>query len=103
MTREGAIKHAEIIKAFVEGKTIQFWQLTRESWIDIENPTFDEDVRYRVKPEPRQPREWWDNVYGTGLQAPIVRYTTKREADKCAGPHRVECIHVREVIDEEGA
>lgn len=48
--------HAELIKAWADGYTIQ--TLTWEgSWIDIDDPTWDEHVRYRIKPEESERRK----------------------------------------------
>lgn len=49
MTKEGAIKWKNEIKAFQEGKQIQ--RKTRGVWFDEKNPRFEVDVEYRVKPE----------------------------------------------------
>ena len=49
MTKEGAIKWQNEIKAFQEGKQIQ--RKTRGVWFDEKNPRFEVDVEYRVKPE----------------------------------------------------
>lgn len=45
-------KHAEIIKAWADGKTIQCSMFGSE-WKDIANPSWNltEETRYRVKPE----------------------------------------------------
>ena len=50
MTQKGAIKWAKEIKAFQEGKQIQ--RQTRGVWFDEKSPRFEEDVEYRIKPEP---------------------------------------------------
>jgi len=50
MTQKGAIKWANEIKAFQEGKQIQ--RQTRGVWFDEKSPRFEEDVEYRIKPEP---------------------------------------------------
>jgi hypothetical protein len=49
MTQKGAIKWANEIKAFQEGKQIQ--RQTRGVWFDEKSPRFEEDVEYRIKPE----------------------------------------------------
>lgn len=45
MTQKGAIKWANEIKAFQEGKQIQ--RQTRGVWFDEKSPRFEEDVEYR--------------------------------------------------------
>ena len=52
MTRETAKKLLPIIKAFSEGKQIQFFGGT--IWEDRNTLSFDSDPsRYRIKPEPK--------------------------------------------------
>ena len=51
MTREEAKVLAPIIKAYAEGKTIQYQE--RGKWYDITGPCFSLSVNtYRIKPEP---------------------------------------------------
>lgn len=52
MNKEEAKKLLPIIQAFAEGKTIQVFNLYKERWEDINNPSWDAD-RYRIKPEPK--------------------------------------------------
>lgn len=53
ITRENAKKLLPIIKAFSEGKQIQFRNNMNE-WKEYDNFSFTEDVsRYRIKPEPK--------------------------------------------------
>ena len=46
-------KFAEIIKAWEDGKTIQFYSTTREDWRDVidNDPFWEVNVEYRVKPK----------------------------------------------------
>ena len=56
MDREQAKYILPIIKAFSEGKTIQWRYITGETslWWDDNNPTFEVDTfDYRIKPEPK--------------------------------------------------
>ena len=53
MTQEGAKKHKDVIKAFCEGKQIQYYSETNERWTDILAPEFVFRTEYRVKPEPK--------------------------------------------------
>ena len=52
-------------------------------------------IAFRVVKEHREPREWWVNVYGHKAAA----YRTRAMADKAACSTRLECVHVREVIE----
>lgn len=44
-------KHAELIKAWADGAELQF-KLGGE-WYTFRNGTWNEDVEYRIKPEPK--------------------------------------------------
>lgn len=53
MTREEAKELLPIIKAFAEGKTIQF-RVGDNKWKDMDKPFFGEcPSNYRIKPEPK--------------------------------------------------
>lgn len=52
MTTEEAKKLLPIIKAFAEGKNIQYKE-DIDRWVDIKNPSFRSFVEYRIKPEPK--------------------------------------------------
>lgn len=45
-------KHAELIKAWADGATIQFKNQVGD-WLDRSKPTWDPRAEYRVKPEPK--------------------------------------------------
>ena len=50
MTREKAKELLPIIKAFAEGKTIQY--LIKDEWFDVSTPNFNLSANdYRIKPE----------------------------------------------------
>lgn len=43
--------HAQLIKAWAEGHTVQCWNERFEKWIDSEDPAWSPSARYRIKPE----------------------------------------------------
>ena len=48
-------KHADVIKAFADGKQIQFRYYNNQEWLDWDRsycPTFSDYYEYRVKPMP---------------------------------------------------
>lgn len=86
-----------VVQAAIEGKKIeQRWKYSPDSpWLEVLSPaTWNfAHMDYRVK---REPRTWWLNVYpdwACGV------YPTNEAADNCAGPERIECVHVREVME----
>lgn len=56
MTKNQALKFADILKAYGEGKIIQKYSITQEGtkWLDIDvlSP-YDFESLYRIKPEPK--------------------------------------------------
>ena len=55
MTREEIKKMLPILQAFVDGKTIESRCIKGDKslWYDDEDPNFDNDLEYRIKPESR--------------------------------------------------
>ena len=55
MTREEIKKMLPILQAFVDGKTIESRCIKGDKslWYDDEDPSFDYDFEYRIKPEPK--------------------------------------------------
>ena len=54
MDRNQSKKLLPIIQAYAEGKTIQSRCIKGDTslWYDDEDPSFDDDFEYRIKPEP---------------------------------------------------
>lgn len=46
--------HCDVIKAWADGEIIQYYDVYLHSWKDICGnwPTFDPNIRFRVKPKP---------------------------------------------------
>lgn len=81
----------EIVQAHIDGKPIEICskgQGQDQKWYDVVNPKWDfQNCDYRVKQEPRKPREWRVCVLSDGTIMPV------RPQD----PHH--CIIVREVLE----
>ena len=86
----------EVVTAFKNGKTIQFYdKVCNKGWLDANNPVWAFDkITYRVKPEPM---ELWVNVNNPPLYN--VAYSSKANALHYAN---VDCLRkavlFREVI-----
>ena len=52
MTREEAKELLPILKAFAEGKAIEF-RTIEGTWEELPDPLFQNPYKYRIKPEPR--------------------------------------------------
>lgn len=44
--------HADLIKAWADGETIQFFDGYLNRWFDKETPTWEPRLTYRIKPKP---------------------------------------------------
>ena len=69
MTREEIKKMLPILQAFVDGKTIESRCIKGDKslWYNDEDPSFDNDFEYRIKPEPRyrpfkDAKECWNEM-----------------------------------------
>lgn len=68
MTREEAKELLPIIKAFVEGKTIQYKNKVNPEWEETDCPIWAKESKYRIKPEPKyrpfnNQKECWDEMH----------------------------------------
>lgn len=43
-------KHAELIRAWLDGAKIELWHNNSKTWRPVADPLFDEDREYRIKP-----------------------------------------------------
>ena len=69
MTREEVKKMLPVLQAFANGKTIESRCIKGDKslWYDDEDPTFDNDLEYRIKPEPtyrpfKDAKECWKEM-----------------------------------------
>jgi hypothetical protein len=86
-----------VIQAAKDGKAIEVRQVDRDTWYTYRVTNFDFYSHvYRVK---REPREWWWNVYEHYEDEDVFAYVSREAADENSAPSRLECVHVREVID----
>jgi len=49
MIREDILKHRDVFNKWLDGAEIQFLNNSNE-WIDLKNPNWDKEFKYRVKP-----------------------------------------------------
>ena len=96
-------KHATEVRAYLDGETIQFWNM-QGNWIDCGAccPNFSSERKYRVKPP--EPMIVYVNRFDTGL-GKFAHRTEKgaTTAYRSAGysPEQVETVKFIEVQDEE--
>lgn len=53
MTREEAKELLPMIKAFAEGKEIEYYDCNNDDWIKTDTPIWKSKINYRMKPEPK--------------------------------------------------
>ena len=53
MTREEAKELLPMIKAFAEGKEIEYYDCNDDDWIKTDTPIWASKINYRIKPEPK--------------------------------------------------
>lgn len=57
-------KHAELIKAWADGATIQMKDKGTGKWVDLyATPSWYNDYQYRIKPEEKKPVVRWKWAY----------------------------------------
>lgn len=92
----------DCIVAWAEGRTVQF-KYAGHLWLELAAaavPRWDDPyLEWRIKPEPRKPREQWVNVFASG-------HKSWHETSEDAAALRlvsttaiIECIHYIEVIE----
>ena len=69
MTREQVKEMLPVLQSFADGKTIERRCIKGDKslWYDDEDPNFDNDFEYRIKPEPRyrpfrDAKECWEEM-----------------------------------------
>lgn len=50
MTKEGILKHKEVFDAWLSGAKVQYYGEKTKKWIDINNPSWELIIKYRIKP-----------------------------------------------------
>jgi hypothetical protein len=48
--------HAEVIRAYADGETIQYFDNINVDWFYASYPEFHEEIKYRVKPKQEYPK-----------------------------------------------
>lgn len=89
MKREQLNKWWKEVQALADGKQIQFLRKDNLSWEDIDDPNFQKDIEYRVKPEPLLiPFDYSDAEFLLGKSVKSVDGTLigmVTSAGKCTG------------------
>ena len=81
MTREGYKKYKKLIEAFANGAEIQFYSKMHKGWIDTENPTWDLNIEYRIKPKTIEFKDcsFNDVEYQVTEWSEVIESTTVKE------------------------
>ena len=109
MTREQVKEMLPVLQSFADGKTIESRCIKGDKslWYDDEDPSFDNDFEYRIKPEPRyrpfrDAKECWEEMQ---KHQPFwwVKSTLFKDLDLV---NRVTTLYIeinREIIDYKDA
>lgn len=50
MEKAGILEHRELLNKWLDGESIQFYYEPEKTWINVDNPSWDKDIKYRIKP-----------------------------------------------------
>ena len=53
ITAVGLKKHADLVKAWLDGAFVQYWCEYDKKWVDHLSPDFSADIKWRVDPGPK--------------------------------------------------
>ena len=88
MNKDNAKDYLPLVQALADGKTIQYEEDSDGNWSSLTNMHFYDDVKYRIKPEPR---EYWLATSG--------RFTLSDKEYESGKWTKNGVIKVREVIE----
>ena len=98
MKREHASKFIPLVKAFGEGKTIQYRD-GQGHWLDINNPSFgNEPEDYRVKPEATEIVRWVTAHNTDHSSDRVIVYTSVYEPQAVA--HSIGAAKVKYTFED---
>ena len=79
-------KHAELIKAWADGATIQRKSKVDGNWWDEDDPDWEEAYEYRIKPEQKPPVVRWKWAVRRGITwVELESFATEQEANLNTG------------------
>ena len=81
--------HADLIKLWADGAQVQIRAYDDTEWFDIDEPTWDENESYRIKPdEPKPPVVRWMWAYeANGEWYTGTNFLTEDEAKRLDEPN----------------
>jgi hypothetical protein len=105
-TPEQARAYAEALIAWSEGKKVEYRIADAgPAWCPVDwsgtFPTLCYACEYRIVPDPPKPLEGWVNVYPATALSEGALYKSRADADKYAAYDRLDCVRVREILDNE--
>jgi len=90
MSKEGMIKHREVLNAWLDGAEIEYYNTYQGRWISANPSMWDVSEQYRIKPAV-QTRQAWVNVYPDCTNS----YNSRSNADRFADTdERIACVPV---------
>lgn len=98
MTREEYNKHKELIEAWSNGAKIQYYYKILEEWLDVENPSWNIDIKYRIKSTTKiefKDCSFNDKEYGVDVWAKVKLWTVTNHSVE----YRKGCIKDKEIAE----
>lgn len=80
-------KHADVIRAWADGKKIEYLAPWNDSWFETSHPTWVNDLEYRIKPEPLE----WQAEREAFARGEKIEYRPK--ARPLGADGWVQCAH----------
>lgn len=94
MTKEKAAELLPVMEAFAKGGAVQYRRTTSGGWRDCEDPCFDPNWQWQIKPAPR---EFWIVWSGSTYK---LKEMYAQIFTTCPDLPANQLIHVREVTEE---
>lgn len=76
--------HQDLIQAFNSGAEIEFFDSRLNGWVSTSSPSWDEGVKYRIKPKTKTVYEWMTQ-YKNGVWTISDVLRTEEDALQCYG------------------
>lgn len=97
-------KHAKLIKAWADGSVIQWFNARSYIWEDEPTPSWNNEITYRIKPEPKPDFVLYGNIPNITLMESVKHYKSNElwyKMNTSLTPFKVEADKVKYTFDGE--
>ncbi len=92
-------KHAELIRAWLDGAQIQYLLRSMNRWVDTEKPNFEESEQFRIKPAEPERRYPVVMIDGSVLEEKLHALCSRTDTDYHDDLQSLASWVVRELCD----